>query len=48
MRVCTGSCGSCWAFAAVSAIESASAILTDELYALSEQQVRYTLWKAGM
>ena len=32
-------CGSCWAFAAVSAIESANQILTGELLDLSEQEL---------
>lgn len=34
-----GSCGSCWAFASVSTIESISAIDTGALYSLSEEQV---------
>ncbi|NBP58528.1 hypothetical protein EBU71_18735 [bacterium] len=34
-----GQCGSCWAFASVTAIESAFAIQTRLLYNLSEQQV---------
>lgn len=34
-----GSCGSCWAFAAVSSVESAHAIRDNDLVALSEQQL---------
>jgi len=34
-----GSCGSCWAFSAVSAVESAHWIKYGSLYSLSEQQV---------
>eukprot|EP00475_Leptophrys_vorax_P012976 TRINITY_DN1934_c0_g1_i1.p1 TRINITY_DN1934_c0_g1~~TRINITY_DN1934_c0_g1_i1.p1 ORF type:complete len:335 (+),score=86.34 TRINITY_DN1934_c0_g1_i1:49-1053(+) len=34
-----GQCGSCWAFSAVSTIESACAMRTGRLYSLSEQQV---------
>ena len=34
-----GECGSCWAFAAVSAIESANQIFTGELLDLSEQEL---------
>eukprot|EP00695_Tsukubamonas_globosa_P001989 TRINITY_DN306_c0_g1_i2.p2 TRINITY_DN306_c0_g1~~TRINITY_DN306_c0_g1_i2.p2 ORF type:complete len:347 (+),score=179.21 TRINITY_DN306_c0_g1_i2:50-1042(+) len=34
-----GSCGSCWAFSAVSTIESAIAIATGKLHSLSEQQL---------
>ena len=34
-----GQCGSCWAFSAVSSIESAYAIAKGKLYSLSEQQV---------
>ena len=33
------SCGSCWAFSSVSALESAHAIAHDELPSLSEQQL---------
>ncbi len=34
-----GNCGCCWIFASISAIESASAIHTGQLYSLSEEQV---------
>lgn len=34
-----GSCGSCYAFSAISAVESAYAIKTGKLYNLSEQQI---------
>jgi len=34
-----GQCGSCWAFSAVQAVESAVALKTGKLYNLSEQQV---------
>jgi len=33
-----GQCGSCWAFAAISVIESRYAIKSGSLYSLSEQQ----------
>ena len=34
-----GSCGSCWAFAAVAAIESSQRIRMNKKYDLSEQQL---------
>jgi C1A family cysteine protease len=34
-----GQCGSCWAFSAISSIESNNAIKTGKLYSLSEQQL---------
>lgn len=34
-----GSCGSCWAFATISAVESINAIVTGELISLSEQEL---------
>ncbi|XP_049849541.1 crustapain-like [Schistocerca gregaria] len=42
-----GLCGSCWAFGSISALESAWAIKTGNLYSLSEQQVIDCVWTSS-